>query len=82
MTGLVTVRPESWVRQALCRQMIDPNGYYADRRTTSEVAALALCAACPVRQHCLQDALDRDDQFGIWGGTSPAERRQLRVVAA
>jgi WhiB family redox-sensing transcriptional regulator len=39
--------------------------------------AKAVCAVCPVKDPCLQDALD-GDEYGVWGGTSEAERRQMR----
>lgn len=44
--------------------------------------AKAVCAGCPVRSDCLEYALDMvanvDDQYGVWGGLDPAERRKLR----
>lgn len=43
--------------------------------------ARALCAGCPVRAACLDYALETGQDYGIWGGTSPAERRAPRVVA-
>ncbi len=30
--------------------------------------AKELCAACPVRQSCLSDALERGEPHGVWGG--------------
>lgn len=43
--------------------------------------AKAVCASCPVRQQCLDEALGLapGDDFGIWGGTTEAERRELRL---
>lgn len=43
-------------------------------------AALAVCDACPVRMHCLDLALRHWSigQYGIWGGTVPTERVELR----
>lgn len=35
------------------------------------------CAACPVREMCLEYAIDTGQQHGIWGGLDPAERRKL-----
>ncbi len=46
-------------------------------------AAKRICAACPVRAQCRQFALaaapSRDDDAGVFGGTSEWERRQLRA---
>jgi WhiB family redox-sensing transcriptional regulator len=45
-------------------------------------AALAVCARCLVRDECLELALRNPavGQFGVWGGTVPAERQELRVA--
>jgi WhiB family redox-sensing transcriptional regulator len=47
-------------------------------------AALAICAACPVRADCLELALRnrRLGEHGVWGGTLPAERDALRRTLA
>jgi hypothetical protein len=42
--------------------------------------AAALCADCPALSDCLDYALAADERFGIWGGTSPAERHRLATT--
>ncbi|TVZ01249.1 WhiB family transcriptional regulator [Trebonia kvetii] len=37
------------------------------------------CARCPVVSDCLKYALDTDDTFGVWGNTTPGERRTIKV---
>ena len=37
-----------------------------------------MCAGCPVRQECLNDALDHFEKHGCWGGLAPRERRPLQ----
>jgi WhiB family redox-sensing transcriptional regulator len=44
----------------------------------AEQAAKAICAACPVREACLDMALASGDQHAVLGGTTPAERIPLR----
>lgn len=39
--------------------------------------AKALCAQCPITEKCLQYALDIEVEFGIFGGTTPQERKAL-----
>lgn len=36
--------------------------------------ALLVCAACPVRETCLSEAVARGERYGIWGGTLPEQR--------
>lgn len=40
--------------------------------------AKAICAACPVRQTCLSFAIETNQEYGVWGGTTEDERRVLR----
>lgn len=74
------------VSRALCaRAGLDPDQWYpvsvppaAARREAA--SALAVCAGCLVRPHCLELSLRYwiVGQHGIWGGTVPAERATLR----
>lgn len=40
--------------------------------------AKSVCATCPHTIECLQAAIDRGEKFGIWGGRSENERRDIR----
>lgn len=40
-------------------------------------AAIVICRRCPSREPCLARALYLRDNHGIWGGKTPAQRRQL-----
>lgn len=40
--------------------------------------ALALCSVCPVREPCLHTGLNEGREHGIWGGTTPSQRRAMR----
>jgi WhiB family redox-sensing transcriptional regulator len=51
------------------------------RRQARIDRAMELCGRCPVRAECLDFALANDDPgrpYGIWGGTTGAERERLR----
>ena len=39
--------------------------------------AKALCKDCPVRTHCLSYAIAHKIPYGVWGGTTQAERRRI-----
>jgi WhiB family redox-sensing transcriptional regulator len=40
--------------------------------------AKVYCGRCPIRQLCLDYAITANENFGVWGGMSPAERRAIR----
>lgn len=48
----------------------------ADREAIA--AARAVCAGCPVSDHCLTWAVATNQVDGIWGGHTPSERRTVR----
>lgn len=75
--------PLDWQRDAACRGD-DAAAFYPPLRTESkperaerEQAAKAVCAACPVRDECLDHAIRFDERYGIWGGLNDIERRHL-----
>lgn len=39
--------------------------------------ARQVCAGCVVRRECLAEALDNQIEWGIWGGMTERERRNL-----
>jgi WhiB family redox-sensing transcriptional regulator len=43
-------------------------------------AAKAMCAKCPVRRECLEDSLEQQDRFGIFGGADQYQRRQALQI--
>ena len=46
-------------------------------KAARETRAKQVCAACPVRDRCLEQALNVGERYGIWGGLTDAERRHL-----
>ena len=68
-----------WVAQAACRAC--PEVFYTHKRTTLRdiEVGLALCQGCPVRKPCLREALEHDEPWGIWGGTTEEQRAWARA---
>ena len=48
-----------------------------EARLRRERAAKDICRRCPVRERCLDEALRRRESYGIWGGCTEQERRDL-----
>jgi Transcription factor WhiB len=56
-----------------------PTRYYNGSRLTPEAeAAISVCDQCPREAACLREALERHEDDGIWGGTTPQMRGRLR----
>ncbi|HEX6869507.1 MAG TPA: WhiB family transcriptional regulator [Micromonosporaceae bacterium] len=74
-----------WQRRGACRgrdtaQFFHPEGERGASRTRRELAAKAVCLACPVRAECAAHALRAREPYGVWGGFTEAER--LRLLTA
>ncbi len=54
------------------------NDRAAGYHTPAEARAVAICNTCPVKTECLQHAIDNDERWGVWGGTTPRERWDQR----
>ena len=48
-----------------------------DERERREMKAKAVCSVCQVKQDCLDYALEIREPYGIWGGMTEIERRQV-----
>jgi WhiB family transcriptional regulator, redox-sensing transcriptional regulator len=72
---------EHWTDRAACRG-VDPELFYpvstAGPALVQVDEAKKVCAACPVTADCLAWALRAGEPAGVWGGTTPEERRHLR----
>ena len=76
MTRNLQTGPRRWRDLALCAET-DPEVFFPDKGQTGRDAK-RICAACPVTKPCLEFALAHGITWGIWGGLSGRERRQLR----
>ena len=50
---------------------------YDQVRFDSDGVRTKVCGPCPIRQQCLDYAISTREQYGIWGGTLPGERRRI-----
>ena len=67
----------AWMSQANCKGM-DPELFFPDRGDAWTVrAAKATCDACNVEVQCLEYALTHRERYGIYGGKSERQRRQI-----
>jgi WhiB family redox-sensing transcriptional regulator len=75
---------EPWMAEGACRGsdvdvFFPPRG--ADASKWAE-GAKTVCRRCPVIHLCLEYALRANETSGVWGGTTPKERRRMRAGLA
>jgi WhiB family redox-sensing transcriptional regulator len=73
---------QAWLDRAACRDL-DPERFFpASGEQVKAAEAKAICAGCQVRDHCLDLAVKAAGgiaaDYGVFGGTLPAERSRLR----
>lgn len=76
--SLVDPAELSWQDEGLCAE-VGPVFFYPEQGENA-IPAKRVCEACRVRARCLQWALDNDEIYGVWGGTSEDERQEIRVA--
>ena len=78
------MKRDDWREDAACTST-DTEIFFPSGRGTGEErwdAAKAICVTCTVRKQCLNLVIDleeHDDRWGVFGGLSPMERRELRI---
>lgn len=64
-----------WTDDAACHG--HDTWFWFDQYTVAY--AQAICRSCPVARVCLREALDRGEQYGVWGGVDLTPRAGRRV---
>jgi WhiB family transcriptional regulator, redox-sensing transcriptional regulator len=81
--GTAAEDDHAWRDAAAC-QTEDPELFFpegeSERYRLQIAAALSVCAGCAVVESCLSYALETEQHAGIWGGTTPTQRRALEVA--
>lgn len=65
----------SWRKRGACRGL-DPEIFYPAAEEEADEAK-RICAACVVRDQCLEFALSSREADGVWGGATEKERRRI-----
>ena len=58
---------------------VDPEVFFPDQHQTAGQAK-GICAICPLRVACLDEAMRLQIREGVWGGTTPRERAALGLT--
>ncbi|MFD5038480.1 WhiB family transcriptional regulator [Streptomyces sp. NPDC058378] len=72
---------DNWRMHAACREE-DPDLFFpigsSGPALVQAEEAKAVCGICPVREQCLEWALENGQDVGVWGGMDENERRALK----
>src|SRR4051812_46329483 len=68
----------AWRTRGAC-QAVDPETFFPAPSEPADTA-VALCRSCEVQGACLAWALEVGDCHGVWGATTPRERRAMLVA--
>jgi WhiB family redox-sensing transcriptional regulator len=71
---LDTVRGK-WQEQKACS--VDTHRYFFNYREAAVAKAKAICGGCPVKDECLDHAMNEPEEHGLWGGLTESERVSL-----
>ena len=76
---LITARayPAFMDGREACAKVGDPDAFFSIEEG-ARAAAAKICMRCPLREPCLEWALETRQEFGVLGGKTPAERRKIR----
>ena len=67
--------PDWWEAYGRCRE-VDADTFYPENGQSAD-GAKRICQGCPVRDACLDWALDVGERWGVWGGKSERQRKIL-----
>lgn len=74
---MIAVSPGEWMKRGRCYVLkLDPDIFFEDG---TEALAKSHCLRCPVRQTCLDWAMETKPA-GVWGGMTDDERRKIARV--
>lgn len=69
--------PENWRDSALCRE-VGADLFFADHGGGDATrSAKRVCGMCPVVDQCREEALANGEPYGVWGGLTERERRDI-----
>lgn len=69
---------EAWMLDGICVGENPEHWFPTPGNTAAIEYAVGLCKTCPVRVRCLDFALRSGSEYGVWGATTEAQRRQIK----
>lgn len=78
LADILNLAIPEWTRDALCART-DPHVFHPEKGELGVIAAARdICSRCPVAQPCFVYAINTNQPDGVWAGTTPRQRGQIR----
>lgn len=68
---------DAWKLNGACVDQ-NPEWWFVTPGDLRVLDAIRICKTCPIRERCLEYALTTDSAWGIWGGTTEKQRKQIK----
>lgn len=73
-------RDHDWKLDGACNE-VGTELFYPEKGDNAG-PAVRICCSCPVLEQCRRHALDNHEDFGVWGGLTVTQRREIRQATA
>ncbi len=70
---------QPWRSRAACRERGFAVFFMEYDQGIQNDPAKQLCAVCPVAEDCREYAIGEPDLYGVWGGLTRRQRREIRL---
>jgi len=78
-----TTRGQGWMLRAKCRAKVDVGDFFASGAHEQDAKDFCTGARdgvrCPVLDLCRRFSATNREEFGVWGGLGPEDRRRARL---
>lgn len=77
----INLLDRTWVKDGLCTKENIPTKVFYPEKKRGDVAAAAarkICFACSVRLRCADWAIQANEEYGVFGATSPRQRQKMK----
>ena len=77
-------RGQAWMRRAKCKDKVDVQDFFSSGMPQQR--AKDFCTGdggggrCPVLELCRCTSIANREEYGVWGGLSPDDRRRARLI--
>lgn len=70
----VARRMQDWSDEAACKKAGTGSFFDSEEKDLQSLAS-KFCFSCPVQNQCLYSSIVLEEQYGLWGGLTPKQRK-------